>query len=276
MWQRSLKPVIDSFGDKLVFLRAEEHTAQIGDKHDVEDIFSKTEIHEMQFQDLPIPSNLNEVEAGDHIQVHLPPIDILSCTTTMEVGIDIGSLTAVALRTMPPQAANYQQRIGRAGRGSAEVSVAFTWADNSAYAQQYFEDPLNLIKHPETAPRLYTSNFRIIKRHLFATLIQLFSKRLRYRKDLLFFEGMGHQGNPDRPFGLFESLGVVSDFFGSEGKYTFIEFEKFCSRLKSPCNDRNKILEITNCDELKLNIWIDELIDNLKKERNLRSEVNVS
>ena len=102
--------------------RAEEHTAQISEKLGRDDLLSTTELYELMFQDVPMESHA----IGTDTDIEQPPIDILSCTTTMEVGIDIGDLTAVALRTVPPHAANYQQRVGRAGRGASEVSMAIT------------------------------------------------------------------------------------------------------------------------------------------------------
>ena len=134
IWHERINNLGDLEPGSMRIYRAEEHTAQISEKLDQDQLFSPTESYELQFQDVPLKSR----DLGSHTQIEQPPIDILSCTTTMEVGIDIGSLTAVALRTVPPHAANYQQRVGRAGRGKSEVSLALTWIDNSAYAQSHF------------------------------------------------------------------------------------------------------------------------------------------
>jgi Lhr-like helicase len=75
-----------------------EHSAQLTGQED-EEAFNKTERYELRFQDIPI----RDKESG---QI-LSPIDVLSCTTTMEIGIDIGTLSGVALRNVPPHVANY-------------------------------------------------------------------------------------------------------------------------------------------------------------------------
>ena len=206
----------------LQVFRAEEHTAQISEKLNRDDVFSNTELFELQFQDIPVR------KASERYSIDEPPIDILSCTTTMEVGIDIGSLTAVALRTVPPHSSNYQQRVGRAGRGSSEVSVALTYIDNSAFAIDKFNNPMSIVRNPSVPPKLYINNERILSRHVNASLFQLFSKRNRYDPINLTFEGMT-DGGYDQVLQLMESLGTLNQFIQAEddAEYGFPKFKEW-------------------------------------------------
>ncbi|MDA8568128.1 DEAD/DEAH box helicase [Euryarchaeota archaeon] len=243
IWHERINNLGDLEPGSMRIYRAEEHTAQISEKLDQDQLFSPTESYELQFQDVPLKSR----DLGSHTQIEQPPIDILSCTTTMEVGIDIGSLTAVALRTVPPHAANYQQRVGRAGRGKSEVSLALTWIDNSAYAQSHFGLVEKLVAHPSEPPKLYIGNEKILERHFNAACFQLFFKRLKYDRKTLTFAGMDSTVKQ-----LLESLGKASSFFKDENaNYGYSEFKDWLENEIIRAADESVILtQLKECTTL--------------------------
>ena len=79
-------------------------------------------------------------------------LDLLSVTTTMEAGVDIGALLGVMMANMPPMRFNYQQRVGRAGRRESALSVALTLCRGRSHDDYYFQRPERITADPPPQP----------------------------------------------------------------------------------------------------------------------------
>ena len=152
---RRLRRTLDSWrqegsaGSELFRLRCEELTGQTVDPGS-----RQREFRGIQLQE----------ERAHPLQPH--GIEMLSVTTTMEVGIDIGPLEAVLQANMPPQRFNYQQRVGRAGRRGQTFSFVVTLCRSRSHDLHYFRKPEIITGAAPPPPFLVKRLARIAQRLL--------------------------------------------------------------------------------------------------------------
>ena len=127
-------------------LRVEEHTAQL----------DKEKAREFQ----------REFRNGN--------IHVLSCSTTFELGVDLGDLDAIFLRNVPPEAFNYAQRVGRSGRRSGYPGFAITYCRRSPHDLYHFSEPERMLTGKVRPPVLSLRNEKIIARHIAAVALSRF------------------------------------------------------------------------------------------------------
>lgn len=188
-WRAPVERVLQG-GSQLRSISVEEHTAQLSNRDNAR-VHATTEQFELRFKDVRIAKSDK-------------PIDVLSCTTTMEVGVDIGSLVAVGLRNVPPQRENYQQRAGRAGRRGSSLSTVLTYAQNGPHDSYYYNNPTQIVAGDPRNPDIKVDNPKIARRHIAAYLFQTF-----------FHNYMDHHEVPvgAGSSALFRALGKATDFF---------------------------------------------------------------
>ena len=127
-------------------LHIKEHTAQLG------------RAEQQKYQEMFVNKELNA----------------LSCSTTFEMGVDVGDLETVYLRNMPPSPANYVQRAGRAGRSLHSAAYALTYAKLGSHDFTYFDKPERMISGKIGVPLFSISNEKVVLRHIFAVALSDF------------------------------------------------------------------------------------------------------
>lgn len=128
------------------FLRAQEHSAQI---------------------ERPVLQNYeDEFKQGK--------INLLNCSTTMEMGVDIPNVTLVVNANVPPSASNYRQRVGRAGRRGEAFALAMTYCRDLPLDWLVFSNPARLLSAPIAAPAVRLDSEGLVQRHVNAALLGAF------------------------------------------------------------------------------------------------------
>jgi hypothetical protein len=98
-------------------------------------------------------------------------VNVLSCSTTFELGVDIGSLQSVFMRNVPPSVANYRQRAGRAGRTRQGAAFLLTYCSPTPHDRVFFENPGDIITGELAVPVFNLANGLLMRRHLNSVLL---------------------------------------------------------------------------------------------------------
>lgn len=102
-------------------------------------------------------------------------INILACSTTMEMGVDLGNLEVVVLSSVPPQPSSYKQRAGRSGRNNKVGSACITLCGSDAIGLRTLFDPIeNIISRPVRVPMVDLMSPQVVQRHVNSYLVRTF------------------------------------------------------------------------------------------------------
>lgn len=147
-------------------LRQESLWTDISDRTVEGGFYYRTAEHSAQQSAKRLDDYVEDFKRGD--------INVLNCSTTMEMGVDIGGISAVVMNNLPPHPANYLQRAGRAGRRSEARAIAYTLCKADPHNQRAFANPKWPFVTAIPAPSITLSSARIVQRHVNSLLLALF------------------------------------------------------------------------------------------------------
>ena len=133
-------------------------------------------------------------------------INVLSCSTTMEMGVDIGRLSSVAMNNAPPGPANFLQRAGRAGRRDETASVSLTVCRSRPHDEEVFANPTWPLRTPIHVTEVRLDSGAIVQRHVNAFLLGRFLAQVAAEQPIhrlncaWFFLGEGDETAPMEQF----------------------------------------------------------------------------
>lgn len=206
-------------------------------------------------------------------------INILACSTTMEMGVDLGNLEMVLMTSVPPHPSNYKQRAGRSGRNDNPRSACITLCASDSVGLRTILNPMEcLINRPMQAPFVDLKSPQVIQRHANAYLFRLskiFFNNVRGNSNNLdqevieFFTPFSFRNDPhgygiqyDLVCGDDDQLKYPCDKLGDKKKTKYYDFRCFLDNCTSDPNyNLDKILETTVFDSCAT-----QVIQNCKDE----------
>lgn len=152
--------------ERIAELRAENLWTDISDRTVEGGFYYRTAEHSAQQASARLERYEDDFKRGK--------INVLNCSTTMEMGVDIGGISAVVMNNVPPHPANYLQRAGRAGRRSEARAVAYTLCKADPHNNRAFMNPKWPFETAIPAPVITLSSGPLVQRHVNSLLLAKF------------------------------------------------------------------------------------------------------